>query len=107
MSFALETYVIVTNTITLLCGGTVTLLARRAYHRTGSPALGALTVGLGLVTAGALLAGGLHQFFGVAFATSVGVQSTFTAVGFTILAYSLYARWDSNEETRVQHKPSD
>ncbi|QCC52682.1 DUF7521 family protein [Halapricum salinum] len=107
MSAALETYVIVTNTVTLLCGGTVTLLARRAYHRTQSPALGALTAGLGLVTAGALLAGGLHQFLGIGFATSVGVQSTFTAVGFAILAYSLYARWDSRSTTHVQQKPSD
>jgi len=107
MSLPLETYVIVTNTVTLVCGGTVTLLARRAYLRTRSPSLGALTVGLGLVTAGALLAGGLHQFFGVGFETSVGVQSTFTAVGFVVLAYSLYARWDSPDSSRAQHKPSD
>lgn len=107
MSVALETYVVVANTVTLLCGGTVTLLARRAYRRTRAPALGALAAGLGFVTAGALLAGGLNQFLGVGFETSVGVQSTFTAVGFSILAYSLYARWDSTGGSRAQHKPSD
>jgi hypothetical protein len=107
MSLALETYVIVTNTVTLLCGGTVTLLAWRAYRRTSSPALRALAAGLSLVTAGALLAGGLHQFLSVGFETSVGVQSTFTALGFVILAYSLYARWEPAGRTETNYKPSD
>jgi|AntRauTorcE11898_2_1112593.scaffolds.fasta_scaffold60140_2 phage tail protein X len=107
MSLALETYVIATNTVTLLCGGTVTLLAWRAYRRTASPALRALAAGLGLVTIGALLAGGLHQFLGVRFETSVGVQSTFTALGFVTLAYSLYARWDPPGRTETKYKTSD
>lgn len=98
MSLTLETYVIVTNTVTMLCGGVITTLAWRAYQRTASPALGALSAGLGLVTAGALLAGGLNQLADIGFATSIGIQSTFTAVGFAILAYSLYARWDNPPE---------
>lgn len=96
MTLALETYVIVMNTVTLVCGGAVSLLAWRAYRRTRAPALRALSAGLGLVTLGALLAGGLHQFAELPLSSSVGVQSTFTAVGFAIVAYSLYARWDSS-----------
>lgn len=88
-----ETFVIATNTVTLVCGGLVTYLAARAYRRTGSPALGALALGLGFVTIGALVAGLLHQLVGLDFETGVSVQSAFTAVGFAILAYSLYANW--------------
>lgn len=93
MSTLTETFVIATNTITLVCGGFVTLLAARAYRRTGATALGALAAGLGFITVGALVAGALHQFLGVDFATGIGVQSLFTAVGFAVMAYSLYATW--------------
>lgn len=86
----LETYVVAAKTITLVCGGLVTWFAFRAYRRTGSPALRALTAGLGLVTAGALVAGVLDRVIGVDLAVGVGVQSTFTAIGFAVLAYSLY-----------------
>lgn len=92
MSLGFEPVVTGANTVTLVCGGLVTLFAARAYRRTGSQSLAALSVGLGLVTVGALVAGALHQLFGVSFRTGVGVQSTFTAVGFAVLAYSLYAR---------------
>lgn len=100
MTPTFETFVIVMNTVTLVCGGLVTLLAARAYRRTRSPALGALAVGLGFVTVGALIAGALHQLVGLDFATGVTVQSGATAVGFAILAYSLYASW--SEPTRAE-----
>lgn len=93
MTLGIQTFVIAMNTVTLVCGGLVTTLAWRAHRRTGSPALAALTAGLGLVTVGALLAGALHQLVGLDFATGVTVQSAFTAIGFTILALSLYTRW--------------
>lgn len=88
----LEPYIAATQTATLLAGGFVTLLAVRAYRRTGAPSLRALAVGLGLVTGGALLAGVVHEVGGTAFPTAVAVQSTAMALGFTVLAYSLYAR---------------
>lgn len=91
MVLPIETFVVATNSVTLVCGGLVTLLATRAYRRTGSRALGTLAVGLGFITVGALIAGVLHQLFGVDFATGVSIQSAFTAVGFTVMAYSLYA----------------
>ncbi|MFB6184773.1 MAG: hypothetical protein ABEI96_09490 [Haloarculaceae archaeon] len=79
------------KTVTLLCGGLLTLVAYRAYRRTGAAALRALAVGIGLVTLGTVLGGTLHQGLGVNLVESVGVQSVFTAFGFAILAYSLYA----------------
>jgi len=88
---ALETVVVATNSITLLCGSLVTVLAWRAYRRTGSRSLGALALGLGLATVGALVAGVLHQLLGLDLGAGVSVQSFFTAVGFAVLAYSLYA----------------
>jgi hypothetical protein len=76
---------------TLVFGGLVTLMSFRAYRRTGSPALRALMVGIGLVTAGAILGGVLHQVLDLELETSVAVQSIFTAIGFGVLTYSLYA----------------
>lgn len=92
MSLPIEPFVVAMNTVTLLCGGFVTVLAVRAYRRTGSQSLGALALGLGFVTIGALVAGVLHQLFGVDFATGVTIQSFFTAIGFGVMAYSLYAK---------------
>ncbi|MFW6017950.1 MAG: DUF7521 family protein [Halapricum sp.] len=97
MGPTLEAFVVAMNSVTLVCGGLVTLYAVRAYRRTHARALGSLAVGLAFVTTGALLAGGLHQLTGLDFATGVGVQSAFTAVGFAVLAYSLYARWERPE----------
>lgn len=95
MGPTLEAFVVAMNTVTLVCGGLVTLYAVRAYRRTGARALGSLAIGLAFVTAGALLAGGLHQLVGLDFETGVGVQSAFTAVGFAVLAHSLYTSWEN------------
>ena len=84
-------YVVLTQTVTLLAGGIVTLFAVRAYRRTGAPALRALAIGLGLVTLGALLAGVLHHLANVDVAIALAAQSTANAIGFAVLAYSLYA----------------
>lgn len=81
----------VANTVTLVCGGFVTLLAGRAYRRTGSTALRSLAVGLGAVTAGAAIAGVLYHATAVTLPTAIAFHSTLSAVGFALLAYSLYA----------------
>lgn len=78
------------KTVTLLCGAVLTYLTFRAYRRTASPAMRALWVGISFVTAGAVFAGSLHQLLEFPFATSVAVESVFTATGFAILTYSLY-----------------
>lgn len=92
--------IVVSKTTTLICGGFIASLAYRAYLRTHSPALRALAYGLAFVTLGAFVAGALHQIVGVTIETGVAVQSTFTAVGFLVLAYSLYARAPGRDRDR-------
>lgn len=84
------------KTATLVFGGIITVLAVRAYRRTGSPALRALALGIGLLTAGALVGGALHQLLGLSLEIGVLVQSCFTAVGFGVLTYSLYTDDDTS-----------
>lgn len=83
-------YIIMTQTATLAFGGVITYLAWSAYRRTGSDALRTLALGLGLVAVGSLLAGLAHQLLSVSFSMGIAVQSTFTALGFLVLTYSLY-----------------
>jgi hypothetical protein len=89
------------QTATLIFGGAITVLALRAFRRTGSPALRALAVGIGLLTVGALLGGTLHQLLGLNLRTSVLVQSVATAVGFSVLTYSLYTDHDAGPVARI------
>jgi len=79
------------KTITLVCGGMLTVLSARAARRTGSPALRALAAGIGLLTVGALAGGVGHQYLGLGLEASVSVQSVFTALGLGVMTYSLYA----------------
>lgn len=99
-AIGVETYIVLAEAVTLFVGGFVTFLAGRAYLRTGSPALRALAVGLGLVTVGGLLAGAVHQMTGVDLVGAIAIRSTFTAAGFLVLAYSLYARHADDEDDR-------
>ncbi|MFB6180006.1 MAG: hypothetical protein ABEI77_09815 [Halorientalis sp.] len=97
-----------TKTVTLFFGGTITYLSYRAFRRTGSPALRALTLGIGLVTSGDILGGILHEFVGVPLELSVSIQSVCTAFGFAILTYSLYTKQAPSGRTRPrQGQPSD
>ena len=90
----------VTKSVTLVAGALLTTLSWRAYRRTRAPALRALATGIGLVTAGAIAGGLVHQFTAVPLAVAVSVQSVFTATGFVVLAYSLYARGVSETRSR-------
>jgi hypothetical protein len=76
--------------VVLLLGGGVTAAAFRASRRTGSRALGSLTVGIGVVTGAAAVGAGLHHLFGVSFARALLAQTLSTALGFAALAASLY-----------------
>lgn len=78
------------KTATLVFGGLLTFLSYRAFRRTGSSALRALAVGIGLLTVGALVGGALHQLTPVGLGASVGIQSVFTAIGFGVMTYSLF-----------------
>ncbi len=82
---------VATKTLTLVCGVVLTTLTYRAYRRTHSTAMRVLSVGIGLVTAGAVLAGSLNQLAGVPLVVSTTVESLFTAAGFLVMTYSLYS----------------
>ncbi|MFB6198531.1 MAG: hypothetical protein ABEI52_09745 [Halobacteriaceae archaeon] len=87
----IETGIIITKTLTLVLGGIITYLAARAYGRTGSPSLRALSIGFGVITSGAVLGGIIDLLTSLSFLQGVLVQSTLTMVGFAIIMYSLYA----------------
>ena len=86
----IETAIVVTKTLTLLLGGLITYLALKAYRRTGSPSLRALTIGFGIVTVGSLLAGVVDVAFESGFQMGLLIQSSLIAVGFAVIVYSLY-----------------
>jgi hypothetical protein len=90
MSHGTTVVLVAAKATTLIFGGALTLLSYRAFRRTGSSALQILSVGIGLLTTGALVGGALHQFMGVPLEISVSVQSVFTALGFAVMTYSLF-----------------
>jgi hypothetical protein len=90
MSPAVTPVVVVLKTLTLILGGSITFFSYRAYRRTGSPALRALTLGFTTITIGVLLAGIVDQIISVAPTIALVVESVFTTAGFAILLYSLY-----------------
>lgn len=98
----LQLVIVSANTVTLLAGGSVTLLAFRAYRRTGSRSLRALTVGLGCITAGTLLGGLLHQSGVAPLLVGITAQSGFTALGFLLLGWSLVRSEATTGEVRIQ-----
>jgi len=83
--------VIALKTVTLILGGAVTYFATKAWLRTSSPALRSLAIGFGIVTLGALLAGGVDVFLDVGRDFAVLTESALTAIGFAVIVYSLYA----------------
>jgi hypothetical protein len=87
----LDIALVAVKTGTLLLGSLITFLSFKAHRRTGSPALRALSVGFGLVTIGALLAGVGHQFTSLSLTHSVVIESALTFLGFAVIVYSLYA----------------
>jgi hypothetical protein len=89
-SATITTFIIGFKILSLLFGGLITYLAFKAYRKTRSRSLGALSLGFGIITAGTFLAGVLDQAFGAGFQTSQLVESALIAVGFLVIVYSLY-----------------
>ena len=83
-------FVVAFKTVTLLLGALITYFAYKAYRRTDSLALGALAVGFGIVTFGALIAGTVDQVLSYERNTALVVESALTMVGFAVILYSLY-----------------
>jgi len=77
--------------VTLAFGAVLTYLAYKAFRRTRSRALQMLSIGIALLTAGAMLGGVLNQVFDVPLGVSASVESVFTAAGFAAMTYSLFA----------------
>ena len=81
----------VTNTVTLLAGGLVALLAYRAFRRTDTLALRAVAVGFGFIVVGTAV-GGLLHLGSAEVILGITVQSLFTAIGLLFIVYSIYTR---------------
>lgn len=78
------------KTVTLLLGGLITYFAAKAARKTRSEALTYLAVGFATVTFGSLVAGMGDQLFGLDTRTALVLENALTAVGFAVIAYSLY-----------------
>jgi len=89
--------IVVTKTLILVVGGLITYFSYKAYRRTGTPEQWWLSLGFGVITVGAILGGALDLVVEMYFAedllyTSVFVSSTMTALGLSVILYSLYVR---------------
>lgn len=89
-----DTAIVVVKTLILLLGSGITYIAFRAYRNTGAPSLRALSVGFGVVTFGALLAGIAHQLLSVTLEVGILINSTLVAVGLAVVLSSLYLERD-------------
>jgi hypothetical protein len=97
----LQYLIVGANTVTLVVGSLVTWLGFRAYRRTQSRSLRALTAGLGCITFGTLLGGLLHQSGLAPLLVGVTVQSLSVAAGFLFLGWSLLQSGDTDVEARI------
>lgn len=93
MSHLLLLAVIAAKTVILLLGGAITLVAYRAYRRTGAESLRMLALGFGTVTFGAILGGVVHQVLEVSLEVGLLLDSVLTAIGFGIIVLSLYRKY--------------
>lgn len=80
----------IVKTIIAVLGGVITYFAFKAYRRTQNSSLGVLAAGFTLVTIGAIFGGISFELLGVALATGVLVEGVFAALGFVLIAYSLW-----------------
>jgi hypothetical protein len=83
---------IVLKTITLLLGALITLLAYRAYSRTGAKPLGYLALGFAVVTLGSIVGGIIDVGLQRPRRLALLVESGMTAIGFAVIVYSLYSQ---------------
>jgi len=88
--FDIVTAVVFAKAIVLPLGVGITFFAYRAYRRSGAPAMRSFAVGFAVVTLGSVFGGGLDQLAGITLEVGLLADSLLTAVGFVILARSLY-----------------
>lgn len=87
-----EAGIVATKTLTLLLGSMITYFAYRAYQRTDSISLLALSAGFAIMTVGLFVAGASNLILGIDTLFSVLIESTLTTVALAVIVYSLYAR---------------
>jgi len=87
---AAVTLLVALKTVVLVVGGLVTYFAARAYRRTRARPIGALALGFGVVTLGALVSGVADQLLDVPMTWVLVLESGLTAAGFLVILYSLY-----------------
>ena len=88
--YDLEAYILLAKTVTLVFGSLIGFYSVRAARRTALRELWALAIGISLITVGSVCSGMVHRIVALDTDTWIGIASTITAVGFVILAYSLY-----------------
>lgn len=92
----------IADAVVVFLGGVLTLLAVRAAHRTGSTRLRFFAIGFAVITLGALAELGLTGTGNGPIGTVF--RSLITAIGFGLLAYSLYATdLDEAAPARTDH----
>ncbi|MFC7071813.1 hypothetical protein ACFQJ7_10230 [Halovenus rubra] len=84
------TLIIGFKTLALVLGSLITYLAYKAYRRTRSRSLGALSLGFGIITLGTFVAGVIDQVLDAGFRTGLLIENALLAFGFLIIVYSLY-----------------
>jgi len=94
----ITTVVVFAKAVVLPLGVGITFFAYRAYRRTGAAAMRSFALGFAVLTLGSVLGGGLDQLAGLGLEAGLLVNSLLTAVGFVILARSLYVT-DSHLDT--------
>ncbi|WP_336135302.1 DUF7521 family protein [Natronomonas amylolytica] len=81
--------VAVVKTLILVVGGSVTLLAYRAYRRTRDRSLQLLSAGFAFIVVGVLLGGFTFEILMVDIGVGILIESLFVLVGLSVVAYSL------------------
>ncbi|MFB6096325.1 MAG: hypothetical protein ABEJ74_02930 [Haloferacaceae archaeon] len=90
MTLPVETAVAVVKTLTLVLGGLISYRSYRAFQRTGSAPLRALSIGFAIITVGTFLGGIVDVLSPFGIAAGVLLSSSLTLVGFAVIVYSLY-----------------
>lgn len=89
---ATDTLTVIAKVVVVTLGIVISLLAYRAFHRTGSDALRWMAIGFFIITVGMLFGGLVDPLLGLAPNQGIRIQNVLTAIGFIVLVYSIYAR---------------
>jgi hypothetical protein len=87
---AIVPVIVAAKAVALTLGVVVTHRALRAARATDVRGLRRLAAGFGVVTAGVILGGVVYALTGLGLLSAALVQSAATAVGFGVIAHSLY-----------------